>query len=116
VCLGNNAIERAGLVAAVERAADGIVITDVTGTIRYVNPAFTALTGYAKEEAVGQSPRILKSGQMPAAGYEKLWSTIRSGGVWQGGAGGPIPGVYAGSPVWGQRSPDRFDRSGAQQP
>jgi len=80
----SDAIERAGLIAAVEQAADGIVITDTEGIIQYVNPAFTALTGYTREEAVGQNPRILKSGQQPAAVYEDLWNTLRSGRVWRG--------------------------------
>jgi PAS domain S-box-containing protein len=77
-------IERAGLVAAVEQAGDGIVITGASGKIEYVNPAFTAMTGYASEEAVGQYPRILKSDRQPAAFYEELWSTIRSGRFWHG--------------------------------
>ena len=77
-------IERAGLVAAVEQAADGIVITDTGGKIQYVNPAFTAMTGYTSGEAVGQYPRIFKSGRQSAAFYEELWNTIRSGRVWHG--------------------------------
>jgi len=77
-------IDRAGLVAAVEQAADGIVITDTSGKIRYVNPAFTAMTGYTSEEAVGQNPSILKSGRQSREFYEELWSTIRSGQVWEG--------------------------------
>ena len=77
-------IEQAGLVAAVEQAADGIVITDTDGKIQYVNPAFTAMTGYTSEEAVGQYPRILKSGLETAEFYEELWNTIRSGRVWHG--------------------------------
>ena len=77
-------IERAGLIAAVEQAADGVVITDTSGKIQYVNPAFTAMTGYTREEATGQSPNILKSGRHPAAFYEGLWNTIRSGRVWFG--------------------------------
>jgi len=80
----NNVIGRAGLAAAVEQAADGIVITAADGRFEYVNPAFTAMTGYSSEEAVGQYPRILKSGRQSAAFYEDLWSTIRSGRVWQG--------------------------------
>jgi PAS domain S-box-containing protein len=80
----NSAIERAGLVAAVEQAADAIVITGVDGTIRYVNPAFTTLTGYSQAEALGQNPRLLKSGQTPAAVYEELWSTVAAGRVWHG--------------------------------
>ena len=77
-------IEQAGLVAAVEQTADGIVITDTDGKIQYVNPAFTAMTGYTSEEAVGQYPRILKSGLEPAEFYAELWNTIRSGRVWHG--------------------------------
>jgi PAS domain S-box-containing protein len=77
-------IERAGLVAAVEQAADGIVITDTDGKIQYVNPAFTAMTGYTSAEAVGQNPRFLKSGRQPTALYEELWNTILSGRVWHG--------------------------------
>jgi PAS domain S-box-containing protein len=80
----DGAIEHAGLVAAVEQAADGIVITDTSGTIQYVNPAFSAMTGYGRDEAVGQNPRLLKSGRQSAAFYEGLWDTILSGKVWQG--------------------------------
>jgi two-component system sensor histidine kinase/response regulator len=77
-------IEQAGLVAAVDQAADAVVITDTGGRIRYVNPAFTALTGFRSDEAMGQNPSILKSGQHPAATYKHLWNTIQSGGVWHG--------------------------------
>jgi PAS domain S-box-containing protein len=84
VCRDNSGIERAGLVAAVEQAADAIVITDVDGTVQYANPAFTALTGYSREEAVGQNPRFLKSGQTPQEVYQELWSTIVAGRVWHG--------------------------------
>ncbi len=75
---------RQDLLAAVEQAADGIVITDCKGNIRYVNPRFTSMTGFSREEAAGQNPRILKSGLMPIAFYEELWSTICSGQVWHG--------------------------------
>jgi PAS domain S-box-containing protein len=77
-------IERAGLMAAVEQAADGIVITDIDGKITYVNPAFNRMTGYTTEEAVGQRPSILKSGRHSPDFYEELWQTIRSGQVWFG--------------------------------
>ncbi len=70
--------------AAVEQAADGIVITDADGTIQYVNPAFTCLTGYSQEEVLGQNPRVLKSGKHADSFYQDLWSTIRSGRVWHG--------------------------------
>jgi PAS domain S-box-containing protein len=80
----DGAIEHASLVAAVEQAADAFLITDTGGTIQYVNPAFTAMTGYSSEEAVGQNPRFLKSGRNPASFYEQLWNTILSGKVWRG--------------------------------
>ena len=77
-------IEREGLAAAVEQAVDGIVITGADGTIQYVNPAFTALTGYSGEEAVGGNPRMLKSGRQTEAFYAEMWNTIRAGRVWHG--------------------------------
>ena len=70
--------------AALEAAANAIVITDHNGTIQSVNPAFTALTGYTAQEAVGQNPRILKGGKQDEAFYQKLWQTISSGQVWTG--------------------------------
>jgi PAS domain S-box-containing protein len=76
--------DRASLVAAIEQSAEQIVITDVEGTIRYCNPAFERVTGYTRKEAVGQNPRILKSGKHDEAFYRDLWSTIASGGVWTG--------------------------------
>src|ERR1039457_6882756 len=77
-------IGRAGLAMAVQQAADSVVITDAAGNIQYVNPAFTAMTGYSCEEITGQNPRFLKSGRVPAKIYEELWATIRSGQVWRG--------------------------------
>ena len=77
-------IDRDGLVTAVEQSADSIVITDVSGQIQYVNPAFTAMTGYSFEEAVGQNPRVLKSGCHSKEFYQDLWKTLRSGQVWHG--------------------------------
>ncbi len=65
--------------AALEAAANAIVITDTMGTIQWVNPAFTQLTGYALEEAVGQNPRVLKSGKHDEPFYRDLWETILGG-------------------------------------
>ncbi|MGB7851371.1 MAG: PAS domain S-box protein, partial [Candidatus Sulfotelmatobacter sp.] len=70
--------------AALEAAANAIVITDFHGTIMWVNHAFTTMTGYSKEEAVGKNPRLLKSGKQPQSYYADLWSTISSGKVWHG--------------------------------
>ncbi len=69
---------------AVEQSPASIVITDVRGNIEYVNEKFVRLTGYSREEAVGQNPRILKSGERPREEYAAMWSTILSGGEWRG--------------------------------
>ena len=68
--------------AALEATANTIVITDRAGTVLWVNPAFTRLTGYAVEEIVGQNPRLLKSGKQDQAFYRNLWATILAGRVW----------------------------------
>jgi len=80
----NNRGEYERLAAAVEQAGEAIVITDVEGIIRYVNPAFTTITGYSREEAIGQNPRLVKSGYQDDAFYKTLWETIVSGRTWQG--------------------------------
>ncbi|GBC96057.1 Sensory/regulatory protein RpfC [bacterium HR16] len=69
---------------ALEMAGNAIVITDHNGTIQWVNPAFTAITGYAREEALGKNPRILKSGRHDRTFYEQMWGTILNGQVWKG--------------------------------
>ncbi len=70
--------------AALEAAADMIVITDRGGTIEYANQAFSVQTGYSKEEVVGLNPRILKSDRQDPAYYAELWDTIAAGRVWNG--------------------------------
>ena len=72
------------LSVAIEQSPAIVVMTDPLGNIEYVNPAFTQVTGYSAEEAKGQNPRILKSGNMPQAVYEDLWKTILSGQIWYG--------------------------------
>ncbi len=69
---------------AVEQSPVSVVVTDLDGRIEYVNPRFTAVTGYAKEEVLGQNPRILKSGETKTDDYRELWETISAGGVWKG--------------------------------
>ena len=72
------------LATVVEQAAETIVVTDLDGTIVYVNPAFESISGYTREEAVGQNPRMLRSGKQSTEFYQQVWSTIRAGRVWQG--------------------------------
>ncbi|WP_277541383.1 PAS domain S-box protein [Haloarcula laminariae] len=72
-----------GIKQAVEYAADAIVVTDPDGTIEYVNPAFEKLTGYDRTEAVGRTPRILKSGEQSQAYYERMWDALLGGEVWE---------------------------------
>jgi PAS domain S-box-containing protein len=69
---------------AVEQSPLSIVITDIKGNIEYVNPKFTEISGYTFEEAVGNTPKLLKSGRHDANFYSNLWSTILSGNTWQG--------------------------------
>jgi len=70
--------------SAIEHMAEGLVVTDVDGTIIYVNPGFTKITGYTYEEAIGKNPRILKSGKQGKEFYKRMWDTILSGKIWQG--------------------------------
>ena len=69
---------------AVEHAASGVAITDAEGVYEYVNPTFERMTGYSRQEVVGQTPRLLKSGYHSTEFYAELWKTIKSGQVWQG--------------------------------
>ena len=76
--------ERARLTTAIEQASEGVVITDNGGIIQYVNPAFSVITGYSRQEALGKNPSILKSGEQSAEFYATLWGTVLSGKVWKG--------------------------------
>src|SRR5258708_39116867 len=69
---------------ALAAAGNGVIITDRTGAILWVNPAFTTLTGYTPEEVMGTNPRILKSGRQDAAFYKEFWQTILAGRTWRG--------------------------------
>jgi PAS domain S-box-containing protein len=79
-----NQAELERLWQAVSRADESFVVTDVDGSILYVNPAFEHITGYAASEAIGQRPSLLKSGRHEASFYESMWRTIRSGKTWKG--------------------------------
>jgi PAS domain S-box-containing protein len=76
--------DRELLRAAIEQTRDVVVVTDLNGGIQYVNPAFEAVTGYLREEALGRNPRILKSGTHDLAWYRELWATITGGSTWRG--------------------------------
>jgi len=69
--------------AALESAANSIMITDAKGKIIWVNPAFSQMTGYSSEEVIGKNPRLLKSGKQNQAFYKEMWDTILSGKVWR---------------------------------
>ena len=69
---------------AVEQSANAIVITDVNGNIEYANPKFVEVSGYSLPEALGQNPRILKSGEHSPEFYRNLWQTIKAGRAWRG--------------------------------
>lgn len=70
---------------ALNACANVIMITDRNGTITWVNPAFTQLTGYTPAEAIGHNPReLLNSGQQDHPFFQQLWQTITAGQVWQG--------------------------------
>jgi len=71
-------------VAVFENTAEGIFMTDPAGTILSVNAAFTRITGYAADEAVGANPRLLKSGRHDAAFYRAMWHDLVKLGAWQG--------------------------------
>jgi diguanylate cyclase (GGDEF)-like protein/PAS domain S-box-containing protein len=65
-------------------SGDGILLTDARGVIGRVNPSFTRITGYAPEEVIGQTPRILSSGHHPPEFYAHFWSELLSKGYWEG--------------------------------
>ena len=69
---------------ALNAAANSIVITNKSGVILWVNPAFSRFTGYSAEEAIGRTPSVLKSGQHDAGFYKHLWATVLRGQVWRG--------------------------------
>ena len=69
---------------AVEQSYNSVMITDAQGIIEYINPRFTELTGYSTKEILGQTPRILKSGETSDIDYHQLWEIIKQGNEWRG--------------------------------
>ncbi len=76
--------ERAHLLAAIEQMAEVLVVTDAAGHIVLVNPSFERVTGWTRAEAIGRSPRMLKSGRQDDAFYARMWSTLTRGEVFRG--------------------------------
>jgi PAS domain S-box-containing protein len=74
----------AQLATVVQQATEAIAITDPNGTILYVNPAFERTSGYSGAEAVGQNPRLLKSGKQDPEFYRQMWGMLKRGEVWSG--------------------------------
>lgn len=72
------------LETAINYSNESIVITDNEGIIQFVNPSFEKITGYTKEEAIGQKPNLLNSGLVPGHVFKSLWETALSGTVWEG--------------------------------
>ncbi|MBV6512148.1 MAG: Sensor histidine kinase RcsC [Ignavibacteriaceae bacterium] len=72
------------LIESIEHSPVSVVITDPAGSIAYVNNKFTQVTGYTKEEALGNNPRILKSGRQTKEVYQEMWDKILSGQSWRG--------------------------------
>ncbi len=76
--------QRKLLAAAIDSSNTSVVITDAAGRITWVNPAFTTMTGYTAAEAIGQNPRLLKSGQQAPEFYAEMWKHLASGRGWRG--------------------------------
>jgi PAS domain S-box-containing protein len=72
------------LSSAIEQSPASVLITDAQGTIEYVNPEFERVTGYGAAEALGQNPRILKSGEVAPETYAAMWNALLAGCVWRG--------------------------------
>jgi len=77
-------IELMKLTRAVEQSPVSIVITDLDGTVEYVNPRVTEVTGYLPYELIGHNPRVFSSGEKPAEDYIQMYKTLQNGQVWSG--------------------------------
>ncbi len=67
-----------------DNAAEGVIVTNPEGVIQFVNPAFSVITGFSMEEAIGKTPAIIKSGRHDKEFYRKMWKTLLTTGRWQG--------------------------------
>jgi PAS domain S-box-containing protein len=69
---------------ALEQSQSSVIITDLDATIEYVNEAFVKITGYSREEIIGQKPSLFKSVHTPKETYQSMWSALIAGKAWQG--------------------------------
>ncbi len=76
--------QQARLMEAINQTQDAILITDADAVIEYVNPAYLMLSGYSENELLGETPRIVQSGEMSVSFYKKMWEKLLSGQVWSG--------------------------------
>ncbi|WP_439106015.1 sensor domain-containing protein [Congregibacter sp.] len=70
--------------AVFNKSGEGILISDADGRIRDVNAAFSRITGYSREEAIGESTNLLRSGRHDADFYQEMWRSLQKNGVWRG--------------------------------
>jgi len=77
-------LERERLQRAIEQAGEAVVLTDTEGTIEYVNPAFERISGFSRDETIGENPRIQKSDEQDEPFYREMWETIIRGETWEG--------------------------------
>lgn len=84
IALDRSVEEMKHLAAAVHNAAESIIVTDRQGRIVYVNPHFEKMTGYTRDEVIGRTTNILKSGRHDSAFYRQLWDTLKAGQTWRG--------------------------------
>ncbi len=81
---GSQTVDHSRLVTAIENTAEAIMITDIEGTIQYVNPAFEKITGYSRAEAEAQNITFLDSGQHDPSFFNQMWESLKRGQVWHG--------------------------------
>jgi len=78
-------LERTGVDKKIfDSTAQGMMVTDQAGVIQRVNDSFTTLTGFNREEVIGKTPSVLRSGRHDEGFYKEMWNTIESQGFWQG--------------------------------
>ena len=75
--------ERDRLASGIEQVVESIIITDADARITYVNPAFERVTGYTRDEVIGQNPSLLKSGLQPLSFYAAMWAALTNGLPWR---------------------------------